>query len=53
MARRKTKNSGLLQGGLAVVGAVLMASDSGGILKFDRFHHWQLGAGILLLSLFM
>jgi hypothetical protein len=35
----------------ALIGVVLIVSDVADIGKVDRFHHWQLGVGILFISL--
>ena len=30
------------------IGALLMLSDIKDLGKFDRFHHWMLGAGLVI-----
>jgi hypothetical protein len=35
----------------ALIGVAVIISDIVDVGKIDRFHHWQLGAGILFVSL--
>lgn len=48
MKRKQVKQAGAL---LAIVGAALVLHDIVDVPHIDRFHHWQLGAGLVVVGL--
>jgi len=48
MKRKQVKQAGAL---LAIVGAALFLHDIVDVPRIDRFHHWQVGAALIITSL--